>query len=67
MPSRALMVMTTPHTDGSSATSSRSKHFVREGGSYLGILYGRLLGEPGHFNLFRGRVDEYYSSSGASA
>lgn len=42
------------------------KHFVREGGCYLGICMGGFLAEPSHFNLFRGRVDEYYSSSGAS-
>ncbi|MGH3897069.1 MAG: BPL-N domain-containing protein [Pseudonocardiaceae bacterium] len=42
------------------------KHFIREGGRYLGICMGGFLAEPGHFNVFAGRVNEYYSSRGAS-
>lgn len=42
------------------------REFVRSGGRYLGICMGGFLAEPGFFNLFRGRVDEYYSSKGAS-
>ncbi len=42
------------------------KHFVRDGGRYLGICMGGFLAEPGHFNVFSGRVNEYYSSRGAS-
>ncbi|MGH3786012.1 MAG: BPL-N domain-containing protein [Pseudonocardiaceae bacterium] len=45
---------------------SAIKQFVREGGRYLGICMGGFLAEPGHFNVFPGRVDEYYSSRGAS-
>lgn len=45
---------------------SAIKQFVHEGGRYLGICMGGFLAEPGHFNVFRGRVDEYYSSRGAS-
>lgn len=45
---------------------SAIKHFVHEGGRYLGICMGGFLAEPGHFNVFGGRVDEYYSSRGAS-
>lgn len=40
--------------------------FVKNGGRYLGICMGGFLAEPGHFNIFPGRVNEYYSSSGAS-
>ena len=42
------------------------REFVRRGGRYLGICMGGFLAEPGHFNIFRGRVNEYYSSRGAS-
>ncbi len=45
---------------------SAIKHFVRNGGRYLGICMGGFLAEPGHFNVFKGRVEEYYSSRGAS-
>lgn len=45
---------------------SAIKHFVHQGGRYLGICMGGFLAEPGHFNLFRGGVKEYYSSRGAS-
>ncbi len=45
---------------------SAIKQFVRDGGRYLGICMGGFLAEPGHFNVFPGRVDEYYSSPGAS-
>lgn len=40
--------------------------FVADGGRYLGICMGGFLAEPGFFNIFPGRVDEYYSSKGAS-
>jgi Biotin-protein ligase, N terminal len=40
--------------------------YVAEGGRYLGICMGGFLAEPGFFNVFPGRVDEYYSSKGAS-
>ncbi|MGH3822053.1 MAG: BPL-N domain-containing protein, partial [Pseudonocardiaceae bacterium] len=63
-----------PGADGDDDTAYRRqkrdksaiKHFVRQGGRYLGICMGGFLAEPGHFNLFRGRVKEYYSSRGAS-
>jgi glutamine amidotransferase-like uncharacterized protein len=42
------------------------RDFVRRGGRSLGICMGGFLAEPGHFNIFRGRVNEYYSSRGAS-
>jgi hypothetical protein len=42
------------------------RDFVHNGGRYLGICMGGFLAEPGFFDLFRGRVDEYYSSPGAS-
>jgi glutamine amidotransferase-like uncharacterized protein len=42
------------------------RDYVAQGGRYLGICMGGFLAEPGHFNLFRGRVNEYYSSRGAS-
>jgi hypothetical protein len=42
------------------------RDFVRRGGRYLGICMGGFLAEPGFFGVFRGRVDEYYSSPGAS-
>ncbi|MHA6794372.1 BPL-N domain-containing protein [Pseudonocardia bannensis] len=42
------------------------REFVHDGGRYLGICMGGFLAEPCFFNLFRGRVEEYYSSSGAS-
>lgn len=42
------------------------RRFVAEGGRYLGVCMGAFLAEPGHFNLFPGRVGEYYSSKGAS-
>ncbi len=42
------------------------RRFVKKGGRYLGICMGGFLAEPGHFNVFRGRVDEYYSSADAS-
>ena len=42
------------------------RSYVRHGGRYLGICMGAFLAEPGFFNIFRGRVDEYYSSKGAS-
>ena len=45
---------------------SAIRAFVRGGGRYLGICMGGFLAEPGFFNLFRGRVEEYYSSPGAS-
>lgn len=45
---------------------SSIRAFVRAGGRYLGICMGGFLAEPGFFNLFRGRVDEYYSSPGAA-
>jgi glutamine amidotransferase-like uncharacterized protein len=45
---------------------SAIRRFVREGGRYLGVCMGGFLAEPGHFNLFPGRVHEYYSSRGAS-
>ncbi|MET7996738.1 hypothetical protein ABZU76_38235 [Amycolatopsis sp. NPDC005232] len=55
------------------AAYRRQKHdksairaFVHAGGRYLGICMGGFLAEPGFFNLFRGRVDEYYSSPGAT-
>ncbi|MFC5141331.1 hypothetical protein ACFPK1_24045 [Actinomycetospora rhizophila] len=42
------------------------RRFVSDGGFYLGVCMGGFLAEPGHFDLFPGRVDEYYSSPGAS-
>lgn len=45
---------------------SAIREFVHGGGRYLGICMGGFLAEPCFFNLFRGRVDEYYSSPGAS-
>lgn len=42
------------------------RKFVHAGGRYLGICMGGFLAEPCFFNLFRGRVDEYYSSPGAA-
>ncbi|MBW0103796.1 hypothetical protein I4I78_15315 [Pseudonocardia sp. KRD-291] len=41
------------------------RRFVAAGGRYLGICMGGYLAEPGFFNLFPGRVDEYFSSKGA--
>jgi hypothetical protein len=40
--------------------------FVRGGGRYLGVCMGGFLAERGFFGVFRGRVDEYHSSRGAS-
>lgn len=40
--------------------------FVHGGGRYLGVCMGGFLAEPGFYGVFRGRVDEYYSSPGAS-
>jgi hypothetical protein len=45
---------------------SAIREFVARGGRYLGICMGGFLAEPGFFNIFPGRVDEYYSSKGAS-
>jgi Biotin-protein ligase, N terminal len=45
---------------------SAIREFVKKGGRYLGICMGGFLAEPGRFGIFRGRVDEYYSSQGAS-
>ena len=45
---------------------SAIREFVALGGRYLGICMGGFLAEPGFFNIFPGRVDEYYSSKGAS-
>ena len=45
---------------------SAIRDFVAQGGRYLGICMGGFLAEPGFYNIFRGRVDEYYSSKGAS-
>jgi hypothetical protein len=42
------------------------REFVARGGRYLGICMGGFLAEPGFFNIFPGRVEEYYSSKGAS-
>lgn len=42
------------------------RSYVADGGRYLGICMGGFLAEPGFFNIFPGRVDEYYSSKGAS-
>lgn len=42
------------------------REFVRGGGRYLGICMGGFLAEPGFFGVFRGRVDEYWSSPGAT-
>ncbi|HWM01971.1 MAG TPA: BPL-N domain-containing protein [Actinophytocola sp.] len=42
------------------------REFVKRGGRYLGICMGGFLAERGRFNIFHGRVDEYYSSRGAS-
>jgi hypothetical protein len=42
------------------------RRFVSDGGRYLGVCMGGFLAEPGHFDLFPGRVEEYYSSRGAS-
>ncbi|MET0188112.1 MAG: hypothetical protein ABW212_03880 [Pseudonocardia sediminis] len=41
------------------------RRFVASGGRYLGICMGGYLAEPGFYNLFPGRVHEYYSSKGA--
>jgi biotin protein ligase-like protein len=40
--------------------------YVADGGRYLGICMGGFLAEPGFFNIFAGRVDEYYSAKGAA-
>lgn len=45
---------------------SAIRRFVSAGGRYLGVCMGGFLAEPGFFNLFPGRVAEYYSSPGAS-
>lgn len=45
---------------------SAIRSFVAAGGRFLGICMGGFLAEPGFFNIFPGRVDEYYSSKGAS-
>jgi hypothetical protein len=45
---------------------SAIRDFVAAGGRYLGICMGGFLAEPGFFNIFPGRVDEYYSSNDAS-
>ncbi len=42
------------------------RRFVHGGGRYLGVCMGGFLAEPGFFNLFPGRVEEYYSSKRAS-
>jgi hypothetical protein len=45
---------------------SAIRQFVAAGGRYLGICMGAFLAEPGFFNIFPGRADEYYSSKGAA-
>jgi hypothetical protein len=45
---------------------SAIRRFVHGGGRYLGICMGGFLAESCFFDLFRGRVDEYYSSRGAA-
>jgi hypothetical protein len=42
------------------------REFVRGGGRYLGICMGGFLAERGFFGVFKGRVEEYYSSPGAA-
>jgi hypothetical protein len=40
--------------------------YVHGGGRYLGVCMGGFLAEPGFFDIFSGRVEEYHSSKGAS-
>lgn len=62
-----------PGADGDDeAAFRRQKHdkkairsYVAGGGRYLGVCMGGFLAEPGFFDIFPGRVDEYYSSKGA--
>jgi hypothetical protein len=63
-----------PGGDGDDDQAFRRQHrdkdairrFVADGGRYLGVCMGGFLAEPGHFDIFPGRVEEYYSSRGAS-
>jgi hypothetical protein len=48
------------------ADKAAIRRYVHGGGRYLGVCMGAFLAEPGFFNLFPGRVGEYYSSKGAT-
>jgi len=69
-----VRVYAQPGADGDDTAAFRRQRrdkavirdFVAQGGRYLGICMGGFLAEPGFFHVFRGRVDEYYSSRGAS-
>lgn len=80
MPVRAALALpdarlyAQPGADGDDTAAFRRQRrdrkairaFVHGGGRYLGVCMGGFLAEPGFYGVFRGRVDEYYSSPGAS-